>query len=285
MPDPMYRQIAEQLREEIESDRFDADKPLPTESQLQVSHKVSRNTIRQAIDLLDGWGLVEKRPGSGTFIRKQYEPFVTTLSEWQKKSGSEDKPGSEDESDSGLGGGEGAAAFNEVKARGRMGKFLSPRVEIQLASKNVSERLRVPPGTNVISRHQQRFIDGQPWSLQTSYYPMDLSDRGATQLLLAGDIKEGAVKYLGDVLQLKQVGYRDRIAVRRANETELRFFGLREDANIPVFILLRTAYGVDGASTEPFPFRFTESVFPSDRNQFVINVGNVPDGLAEPAKI
>ena len=274
MPEPMYRQIAEQLRDEIEADQFDPDEPLSAESQLQVTYKASRNTIRQAIDLLAGWGLVETRPGSGTFLRKQLEPFVTTLSgEWQ--------PGS----DSGLGGGEGSAAFNEVEARGRKGKFLPPRVEIQLAGKNVSERLRVPPGTNVISRHQRRFIDGQPWSLQTSYYPMCLSDRGAKQLLLAEDIEDGAVKYLGDVLQLKQVGYRDRIAVRRANEHELSFFGLREDANIPVFVLLRTAYGVDGASTEPFPFRFTESVFPSDRNQFVINAGEVPDRLTEPAEV
>ena len=274
MPDPMYRQIAEQLRDQIEEGQFNPDEPLPAESQLQVRYKASRNTIRQAIDLLSGWGLVETRPGSGTFLRKQLEPFVTTLSgEWQ--------PGS----DSGLGGGEGSAAFNEVEARGRTGDFLPPRVEIQLASKNVSERLRVEQGTNVISRHQRRFIDGQPWSLQTSYYPMDLSERGAKQLLLADDIKEGAVKYLGDVLQLKQVGYRDRIAVRRANENELSFFGLREDANIPVFVLLRTAYGVDGASSEPFPFRFTESVFPSDRNQFVINAGEVPDRLAEPAEV
>jgi GntR family transcriptional regulator len=274
MADPMYKQIAENLRGKIEAGDFDPDKPLPTESQLQVTYKASRNTIRQAIDMLIGWRLVETRPGSGTFLLKQYEPFVTTLSgEWQ--------PGS----DSGLGGGEGSAAFNEVDARGRKGKFLPPRVEIQLAKKNVAERLRVPEGTNVISRHQRRFIDDQPWSLQTSYYPMDLSDRGAKQLLLADDIKEGAVKYLEDVLDLKQVGYRDRIGVRRANEIELGFFGLREDANIPVFVLLRTAYGVDGTSNEPFPFRFTESVFPSDRNQFVINAGEVPDRLAEPAEV
>jgi GntR family transcriptional regulator len=274
MPDPMYRQIAEQLRDQIEEGDFDPDQPLPAESELRVTHNASRNTVRQAIDLLTSWGLVETRPGSGTFIRKQYEPFVTTLSgEWQ--------PGS----DSGLGGGEGSAAFNEVEARSREGKFLLPRVEIQLARKKVAERLRVPVGTNVISRHQRRFIDEQPWSLQTSYYPMSLYERGAKKLIQADDIPEGAVRHLGEVLQLKQVGYRDRIAVRRANDSELEFFGLREDAGIPMMVLLRTAYGIDGAASEPFPFRFTESVFPGDRNQFVINAGEVPDRLAEPAEV
>jgi GntR family transcriptional regulator len=270
----MYRQIADELRDKIEEGDFEPDQPLPTEKELGVAHNASRNTVRQAIDLLTSWGLVETRPGSGTFIREQYQPFVTTLSgEWS--------PGS----DSGLGGGEGSAAFKEVEDRGRDGKFLPPRVEIQLAKKNVAERLRVPLGTNVISRHQQRFIDDQPWSFQTSYYLMSLYERGAKKLLQAEDIPEGAVKHLEEALQLKQVGYRDRIAVRRANDTELRFFGLREDAHIPMLVLLRTAYGVGGDANEPFPFRFTESVFPGDRNQFIINAGEVPGRLAKPAEV
>jgi GntR family transcriptional regulator len=274
----MYRQIAEQLREKIETGQFDLAEPLPTESQLQVTHKASRNTVRQAVDLLAGWGLVETRPGSGTFIRKQDEPLVTTLSgEWQP------------ESDSGLGGGEGTAAFNEVEARGLEGRFSRPRVEIQLASKIVAEQLGIPPDSNVISRHQQRFVGDRPWSLQTSYYPMKLLEQGAQLLIQADDIKQGTVKYLAEELRLKQVGYRDLIASRRANAEELRFFGLREDASIPVFVLLRTAYGVDGSSnepTEPFAFRLTESVFPSDRNQFVINVGEVLDRRpAKPAEV
>ena len=230
MPDPMYRQIADALRDKIEDGEFDPERPLPTEKELGVTYNASRNTVRQAIDLLTSWGLVETRPGSGMFVRQQYQPFVTTLSgEWQ--------PGN----DSGLGGGEGSAAFKEVEARGRQGRFVPPRVEIQLAKKRVAERLRVPLGTNVISRHQQRFIDDQPWSLQTSYYPMSLYERGAKKLLQADDIPEGAVMHLGEALGLKQVGYRDRIAVRRANDNELRFFGLREDAGIPMLVLLRTA--------------------------------------------
>lgn len=274
MPDPMYRQIAEELRDKIEEGVFDPDQPLPAEKDLGTTYAASRNTVRQAIELLTSWGLVETQPGSGTLVHRQFEPFLTTLSgDWQSGS------------DSGLGGGEGTAAFHEVEARGRRGGFLPPRVEIQLASMKVAERLRVPEGTNVICRYQQRFIDDQPWSLQTSYYPMALSERGADQLRLAGDIPHGAVSYLGEVLHLKQVGYRDRIAVRRADDDELRFFGLRADAGIPMMVLLRTAYGVDDGSAEPHPFRFTESVFPGDRNQFLINAGEVPERLAGPAEV
>ena len=48
----------------------------------------------------------------------------------------------------------------------------------------------------MVSRHQQRFIDGTPWSLQTSYYPMTLVEQGATKLIQATDMTEGAVAYL-----------------------------------------------------------------------------------------
>jgi hypothetical protein len=114
---------------------------------------------------------------------------------------------------------------------------------------------------------------------------MSLYEAGAKKLVQADDIPEGAVRHIGEVLQLKQVGYRDRIAVRRATDDELRFFGLREDAGIPMMVLLRTAYGVNGDANKPFPFRFTESVFPGDRNQFIINAGEVPDRLAGPAEV
>ena len=40
-------------------------------------------------------------------------------------------------------------------------------------------------------RHQERFIDDELWSMQTSYYPMTFVERGATKLLAVEDLKEG----------------------------------------------------------------------------------------------
>ena len=39
----------------------------------------------------------------------------------------------------------------------------------------------------------------------------------------------------------------------------------------------RTAFDQDGQ-----PFRLTISVYPTDRNQFTVNVGDVPDEIPEP---
>ena len=269
-PEPKYRQIAGRLREAIESGEYPPGSRLPTEIELQDIYEASRNTIRGAIDSLAARGLIETRAGSGTYVVEKFQPFITTLSgEWQAESN--------------LGGGEGTAAFKEVEARNRTPRVETPRIEIQRAAGNVASRLRVKPGTQVISRHQERYIDDQPWSLQTSYYPMELVKRGADRLLDAEDIAEGTVKYLEETLDMKQVGYRDRIFARSPDKNEVEFFRLRDDARTPVFVLLRTAY-TEG-SDRLAPFRLTETVFPSDRNQFVINSGEYPEGPAEPAEV
>jgi GntR family transcriptional regulator len=170
-----------------------------------------------------------------------------------------------------LGGAEGATFLSDVGKTDRRGSYSYPRVEIQWTPPTaVGLRLRVQPNTRIVSRHQMRYIDDVPWSLQTSFYPMDFVTRGAIRLLMAEDIVEGTVRYLAETIDIRQVGYRDWITVRRADPNEQTFFGLAHDD--VVFENFRTAFDQTGA-----PLRVTVTVFPADRNQFIINVGDVPD--------
>src|SRR5580698_6575182 len=79
MVDPMYRRIAEDLRRQIESGELPSGAQLPTELELREQYEASRNTIRDAIKWLTALGLVETRPGQGTFVVEKIDPFVTTL--------------------------------------------------------------------------------------------------------------------------------------------------------------------------------------------------------------
>jgi GntR family transcriptional regulator len=262
----MYRRIALDLRQQIRSGKPGPGEQLPTELELSERYDASRNTVRDAIKWLTVNGLVETRPGQGTFVRPRIAPFVTTLSI---------------DPETGLGGGEGNAAFSEVRDRGREPSASVPKVTVHQATGNIAKRLRVPEGTQVICRRQVRFIDGTPWSLQTTYYPMELVTQGASKLLSAEHISEGTVTYLSATVGLTQVGYRDRILVRSPDETESRFFALPDDGRIPVVTIMRTAY--QHTSEGPVPFRVTFTVLPADRNQLVINSGEVPGSLAAPA--
>lgn len=256
MAEPAYKQIADDLRNRIESGELGPGEQLPTELDLREHYQASRNTIRDAIKRLIQTGFIETRPGQGTFVLHKIDPFVTTLSR---------------DKDSGLGGGEGAAYLSDVSKAHRRPETSVPRVEVQGARTAIANRLRLAEGTQVVSRNQERFIDGTAWSLQTSFYPFSyVTDHGATRLLLAEEITEGTVKYLEQVASLKQVGYRDWITARNPDDLEQLFFSIRHDTT--VFEIFRTAFDQYGT-----PMRVTVTVFPADRNQFIVNVGTVPD--------
>jgi GntR family transcriptional regulator len=259
MPEPMYRQIAEDLRGKIKSGEIERGSQLPTEIELMEEYNASRNTVRDAIKLLTTRRLVETRPGQGTYVVEKIKPFVSTLT-----------------GDPGAGGAEEEIYLAEVRAGGRELEVTEPRVEIQKAEAVTAEALRIEEGAQVVSRHQRRHIDGTPWSLQTSFYPMSLIERGANWLIQARDIPDGTVNYLANKCGIKQVGYSDRIAVRSPDETETAFFKLPADGRVSVFEITRVAFEKNGR-----PFRLMVTVYPTDRNQFSINVGEIPASSAD----
>ena len=251
MTEPIYRQIADDLRGKIETDEIAHGAQLPTESNLMGQYDASRNTVRDAIRLLTTRGLVETRPGQGTFVVEQVSPHVTTLSD----------PDVGEES--GLG-------RLELAVSRHNSESTPPRVEIQRASSRVARELHLDQGSTVISRRQKRYIDGAPWSLQTSFYPMRLAEQGATQLIQAADIKPGVVSYLREALRIEQAGWRDTIIVRASNEVEAGFFRLSDDGRVSMIEDWRTEFDQHAA-----PFRLTARVYPADRNQLVANFGLV----------
>jgi GntR family transcriptional regulator len=68
-----------------------------------------------------------------------------------------------------------------------------------------------------------------------------------------------------------QAGYRDLIAVRAADANEAAFFKLPGDGRAPVFEIHRVGFDEKGNG-----IRLTITVYPADRNRFLINVGAVP---------
>jgi GntR family transcriptional regulator len=145
-------------------------------------------------------------------------------------------------------------------------------VEIQEAAPDIAEKLKLLPGSVVISRHEKRYIDGTPWSMQTSFYPMEFLDGGAVRLTRPDDIPEGAVQYLAEKLGIHQAGYRDWIVVRAPDATETNFFRLPADGRTSVIQASRTAFDGNGQ-----PMRVTVTVYPADRNQLIFDFGQVPD--------
>lgn len=254
MVGPLFRQIAEDLRRQIDEGVLVENEKLPTEDQLIELHHASRNTVRAAIKDLTTRGIVQTRHGIGTFVTEQLRPIVTTLTTDPK---------------TGSGGGEGLVYTAEVKQSGRVAESRGLKVEIQLARPQVADSLRLSGDIQVISRHERRYVDDKPWSLQTSFYPKDLAE-AAPRLLDAASIEEGTVAYLRRS-GIQQAGYRDSIGWRTPEPEEISFFGLPVDGHIQVVEIFRVAF-----DQKERRVRLTITVYRADSNRFVINVGDVP---------
>ena len=135
-------------------------------------------------------------------------------------------------------------------------------------------RLRIPEGTQVISRRQERFIDGTLGPCRPASIRRPWSLAGRTASSRPTNIPGGSVACLRDALDIVQVGYRDSVVIRTPDQDESTFVKLPNDGRIPVISLMRTGYQASDAG--PTPFRVVITVLPADRNQLVINSGEVP---------
>lgn len=68
---PAYQRVAAAVRADIDRGRWASGERMPTEAQLAEDFAVSRNTVRQALDVLHAMNLVTRQQGRGTFVAPQ----------------------------------------------------------------------------------------------------------------------------------------------------------------------------------------------------------------------
>jgi len=65
---PLYLQLADELRRQIETGALKENEKILTEKELSIQYEVSRITIRKALDILSDEELVTRKQGMGTFV-------------------------------------------------------------------------------------------------------------------------------------------------------------------------------------------------------------------------
>lgn len=70
----LYRQLADVLKQQFRETNQRVGSRIPTEYQLADTYGVSRGTVRQALNLLEGEHLIQRIPGVGTFLRSETTP-------------------------------------------------------------------------------------------------------------------------------------------------------------------------------------------------------------------
>jgi GntR family transcriptional regulator len=85
-PLPLYVQLREILRRDIENGRYRIGEQIPAEQVIVKQYGVARATVRQAITDLVNEGLLSRRQGRGTFVCRQrrldtIEPLISFTAE------------------------------------------------------------------------------------------------------------------------------------------------------------------------------------------------------------
>ncbi len=139
---PFYQQLYEILRGKIQRGEWQPGDLIPTESELIASYQVSRNTIRQVLDMLVNEGLIYRQRGRGSFVAHlTLEQSMTRI-----------------------------VSFTEdMRQRGFNPGTQVLSASLIPASENIAEKLNLPPGEQLACLRRLRLADGEPMSIEESY--------------------------------------------------------------------------------------------------------------------
>lgn len=235
---PVYRQIADQLRNAITRGEFTPGAKLPSERVLMDRYQTSRVTVRQAIAVLGAEGLIDVEHGRGVFVRSR--PPLRRLG--RERLGRREREA-----------GKGAFLSDAMAA----GREASAEVEVArgVVPPEVAERLHLLQGDQVLIRRRRMLADGQPVQLATSYLPL--------QLVEGTQIEQADTGTGGTYARLEELGHRlgrfqEDLSARMPLPDEAR--ALRLGAGVPVIRVVRTAFDEQGA-----PVEVNEMVLAADR--------------------
>ena len=231
--------IAEKLKEQILEGKLPEKTKLPSERQLSDQYKVSRMTVRRALQSLEGEGLVKRNPVDGTLFvggdrsrlhqfqgsegAAEFEPLIMEAEELREY----------------------RSFYKEVEATGRKPDTVWLEQPALVApGPEIAEQLQLQGNELVFKRYRLQLVDTTPYRIIKSFYPADLFGE-----LLTTDIGN---RPLFDWLQerhgLVVTHAREELIARLANTDERRL--LQISANAPLVAFNRKVWADSGRVVE-----------------------------------
>lgn len=238
MAQPLYRQIAEQLRDRILNGEYPMNSRIPTENELAGALGVSRPTVRQALDLLEQEGRLIRIKGSGTFAAQprvihESTRFVIGYKE-------------------------------ESRKNHKLLHTMVVSIEVEEATELVSEMLHLRYGEKVTRltrvRHLENMYDGAPVVYTTVYVPYQLFPDMA-QI----DFTNTSFYEMLEEHELPVVHSIQRLEVRTP-PAEIAA-GLNITPFEPTIYIMSLGYTADER-----PIEYSESYYPASRSMFRIEI-------------
>lgn len=208
-PMPLYAKVEAALASDIAAGILARGSQLPPEDSLIARFKVSRTTVRKAIENLVARGQVEIRRGKGTFVTEpKIRQDLTELSGFV----------------------EDMIALGRSPTARLLDKCPVPANDV------VAERLDVPVGALVYRIERVRLADGTAMSFDETYLPLDIGEKIATNDLEA----EPIFSLLENKYALPLVEAQYELEAVTADEHVARALEIAPGS--PIFLIERTSY-------------------------------------------
>ena len=234
-----YEELVNTLINEIERGVYKKGERLPTTPQLCEIYGMSNTTVKRAMDVLESYGLVARRRGSGVYIKETSVPGSSTL---------------QSESSQQMSGMTAEYLEHNKQVESDVRGFSVVRPDPSIA-----EKLDMDPDQFAYQITRVRKVDGKPLVVEYTHMPIDLIP-GLRESHLANSI----YGYIEGELGLK-IGSAHRIikaVMPTADEREWLQLG----GNEPLLEVRQVAYLADGT-----PFEFSVSRHTSDYEFFSIS--------------
>ena len=231
---PLYRRIAQDLRERIARGDLAAGSQVETELELMARYGVSRATVRQALGSLIAADLLEIRRGLGTFVRSR--PVEHALGGFYTFS-------------------------REIERHGMVPGTRVLDVRVVPADDHVAGELGLAAGEPVVALSRLRLADDAPLVSETSYLP-------AARFPGLEDFDFGRVKLYETLTThygIRPVRAREAFEPVLLSRAEAALLG-REPGD-PALRVDRTAYDADGTIVE-----YCRSTVRGDRYRYSVEL-------------
>lgn len=246
---PIYRQIADTIRSRIVSGELAQDAQLPTEHELAEHYGSSRQTVRAALKELTSEGLIVAKRPHGYFVRGRKRMVYRPQQEKEPRIS--------------------AALDRFMAALIDDGRSPSQTIDVAIvtAPAFVSERLTLPAKSQVVVRKRVRYIDGEPFNINDTYYPYEIARD--SEIMSPDDIPRGSNNVLAE-LGYPEVRAIDEFYVRMPTPDEVHRLDLI--SGTPVAEHFTTGYT---ASDQPIRCEF--HILPGDRHVIVYERFHQPE--------
>ncbi|CAM3788869.1 GntR family transcriptional regulator [Mesobacillus zeae] len=232
-PLPIYYQLEELIKKQIETGELEPGDALPSEREYSETYQISRMTVRQAVNQLVQNGMLYRQQGKGTFVaERKIEKQLLGLTSFTE----------------------------DMQGRGVQTSSDVVEFNIVLANAYIAGQMQLKKKDPVYEIKRIRLAENTPMAYEITYLPATLLN-GLTKEAAAQSIYRYIEQHLNSPIgQAKQT-----IEASAADDVEAEYLQIAKGS--PILLIERNTRLKDGT-----PVELAKSVYRADRYKFKVDI-------------